>query len=142
MRRWLDDRIGSESGANAVEFALLAPVVFLILFGTIYGGWAWNTQQTLTHAARDGARFAATLPGAPDSEWVEDVKQRTVEAAHGVNVTDDDVSVALQNAGPDDVRAVVRVEHDFVAMVPLLPANWSGMTLSAEGIARYEPEDG
>jgi Flp pilus assembly protein TadG len=53
MWRWLGARFASESGANAVEFGLLAPIVFAILLGGIYGGWAWNNQQTLTHAARE-----------------------------------------------------------------------------------------
>lgn len=138
MRTCLRDRLRSESGANAVEFALLAPIVFMILFGTIYGGWAWNNQQTLTHAARDGARFAATLPGAPSATWESEVEERTKDAAHGLDRDDLTVEVVYNDDDPDDPRVTVHIETPFVATVPLLPAAWSGMTLGSNAVARYE----
>jgi Flp pilus assembly protein TadG len=57
-RIWRD-----EQGAAAVEFGLILPVVLLILFGTIEFGRAWNVRQTLTDAAREGARVAAVGNG-------------------------------------------------------------------------------
>jgi hypothetical protein len=55
-----------EDGASAVEFAILAPIVFGILFGTLTGGFAWNSQQQITHAAREAARFGATTVAGED----------------------------------------------------------------------------
>jgi hypothetical protein len=55
-----------EDGASAVEFAILAPLVFAILFGTLTGGFAWNSQQQITHAAREAARFGATTVAGTD----------------------------------------------------------------------------
>lgn len=49
----------SERGAVAVEFALLAPVLIMLLFGIMEFGRAYNTQITLTSAAREGARVMA-----------------------------------------------------------------------------------
>lgn len=49
----------SERGAVAVEFALLAPVLILILLGIMEFGRAYNTQITLSNAAREGARVMA-----------------------------------------------------------------------------------
>lgn len=46
----------SERGAAAVEFALLAPILVMILFGIVEFGRAYNTQLTLTTAAREGLR--------------------------------------------------------------------------------------
>ena len=48
-----------ERGATAVEFALLLPVLLLLLFGIVDFGRALNAQITLTQAAREGARLAA-----------------------------------------------------------------------------------
>jgi Flp pilus assembly protein TadG len=45
-----------DSGAAAVEFALLVPLLMLILLGIIDFGRAFNIQQTLTQAAREGVR--------------------------------------------------------------------------------------
>ena len=70
-----------QSGANAVEFALLLPILIVLLFGILYGGLAYNRSLALTQSAREGARFAATLPGAVDgtsldSGWFDTVVER------------------------------------------------------------------
>lgn len=49
----------TERGAVAVEFALLAPVLIMILLGIIEFGRAYNVQVTLTNAAREGVRSMA-----------------------------------------------------------------------------------
>jgi hypothetical protein len=50
-------KLRSESGAAAVEFALLLPVLMLILFGIIEFGLALHQQAILTNASREGARL-------------------------------------------------------------------------------------
>ena len=54
-------RRNSESGAAAVEFALILPVLLLLVFGIIEFGFIFNRWVTVTHAAREGVRvFALT----------------------------------------------------------------------------------
>ena len=50
---------GSDRGAAAVEFALVFPVLILVLIGIIEYGAVFNTQLMLTSAAREGARTMA-----------------------------------------------------------------------------------
>ena len=47
-----------QDGAPAVEFALLLPLLVLLLFGLIQFGIAFNTKIQATNAAREGARMA------------------------------------------------------------------------------------
>lgn len=49
----------SERGAVAVEFALLAPVLIMLLLGIMEFGRAYNVQISLTSAAREGVRNMA-----------------------------------------------------------------------------------
>ena len=49
----------SERGAVAVEFAILLPLLLMLVLGTIEFGRAYNAQITLTNAARDGVRVMA-----------------------------------------------------------------------------------
>lgn len=49
----------TERGAVAVEFAILAPVLIMILMGIMEFGRVYNTQATLTNAAREGVRVMA-----------------------------------------------------------------------------------
>lgn len=51
--------LNSDRGSVAVEFALLVPVLFLILFGIINFGVLMYNQAVITNAAREGARWAA-----------------------------------------------------------------------------------
>ena len=45
-------------GAAAVEFAIVAPIFFMLVFGMIEFGRALMVQQVLTNASREGARVA------------------------------------------------------------------------------------
>jgi len=49
----------SERGAVAVEFAILAPVLIMLLMGIMEFGRAYNAQVSLTNAAREGVRVMA-----------------------------------------------------------------------------------
>jgi Flp pilus assembly protein TadG len=56
MKRAL--RLGDEHGASAVEFALTAPIFFLMIFGIITFGLMLWTQFGLQHGAEMAARCA------------------------------------------------------------------------------------
>ena len=49
------------SGQALVEFALVVPIFLLLVIGVIEFGRAWNLQQTITDAAREGARRAVVF---------------------------------------------------------------------------------
>lgn len=51
-------RLG-ESGAAAVEFALILPLLLLFLFGVVQFGFLFSVYNTMVHAAREGARGMA-----------------------------------------------------------------------------------
>jgi Flp pilus assembly protein TadG len=50
---------GPDDGAAAVEFAVILPLLVLLLGGIIDFGFAFNAQISLTHAAREGVRVEA-----------------------------------------------------------------------------------
>lgn len=47
-----------ERGVVSVEFAILLPLIVLILVGLIEAGHLWHLQHTITNASREGARAA------------------------------------------------------------------------------------
>ena len=49
----------SERGAVAVEFAILAPVLVMLLLGIMEFSRAYNAQASLSAAAREGVRVMA-----------------------------------------------------------------------------------
>lgn len=57
LRKLLQD-VG-ESGAALVEFTVIAPVFFLLVFGIIEFGSIFSLQNTMMNAAREAARSMA-----------------------------------------------------------------------------------
>jgi Flp pilus assembly protein TadG len=55
-------RLASQRGAQLVEFALVLPVLLLVLAGILDMGFLFKDYQVVTNAAREGARMAS-LPG-------------------------------------------------------------------------------
>jgi Flp pilus assembly protein TadG len=95
----------ADRGAAAVEFALLLPLLLLIVLGIVDFGRILNAQVTLTQAAREGARLVAL--GQPN------VPGRTQAAATPLSP----VGVSIQSAcaagaGPAS-NGVVQTSYSF-----------------------------
>jgi Flp pilus assembly protein TadG len=90
----------AERGASAVEFALIVPVVILLLMGTVSTGLSYNDHVSLTNAAREGARYGAAAD-ITSSSWATSVQTRVQEVyfnAAGTAPTDNQVCVQLVKA--------------------------------------------
>jgi Flp pilus assembly protein TadG len=60
-------RVRGERGTAAVEFALLLPVLLLILFGVIEWGKVFSQVEVYNGMAREGARCAAVQQAQADA---------------------------------------------------------------------------
>lgn len=65
MTARIRDALRRDSGAAAVEFALLLPIFVMLVFGVISTGLALWRHISDVQAARDAARYGATLPVNP-----------------------------------------------------------------------------
>jgi Flp pilus assembly protein TadG len=111
MSQWrFSGRGARDRGAAAVEFALVLPLLLLIVFGIIDFGRALNAQITLTQAAREGARLAAL--GQPG------VVSRTQSAATGLSPVSVSVTSCPAGAGPAD-NATVTASYTFSFITPV-----------------------
>ena len=68
-------------GAALVEFVVVLPRFLAIAFGVLTGGAAYNQKLAITNAAREGARYGATLP--PSGAWLQSVKSTVIGSASG-----------------------------------------------------------
>lgn len=77
-----------DSGAAAVEFALLFPIFMILVLGTIAGGIAFSKQLTVTQAAREASRYGATydvtVAGGIDP-WLQAVRTAARQAVGNKN---------------------------------------------------------
>ncbi len=80
-------RRGDHRGAALVELALALPLIVMLIVGMVSAGVAYNHQLSLTHAAREGGRYAATLPVVPNfaniDAWLNEVATQVVNDATG-----------------------------------------------------------
>jgi Flp pilus assembly protein TadG len=64
-----------------VEFALVVPIFLLLVIGVIEFGRAWNLQQTITDAAREGARRAVVFDPTLTVAEVQTAVKAKIQAA-------------------------------------------------------------
>ena len=81
-------RLPSDRGAAAVEFALVMPVLLMLVVGIAEFGRAYNVQTTLSGAAREGVRVMA-VENDPAA-----ARAATKSAALPVSLTDSQISVS------------------------------------------------
>jgi Flp pilus assembly protein TadG len=122
-------------GVAAVEFAIVAPIFFMLIIGIIEIGRAMMVQQVLINASRVGARRAVTL-----SSNQQAVIDAVVEYSNGVGVSGVEVAVSTNPATALAGQPItVSAEIDF-SQVTWLPAPWfmGGKNLTATSVMRKE----
>jgi hypothetical protein len=74
-----------ERGAVLVEMALLLPLIMSLLLGTFTGGDAYFRKISLVDAAREGARYGASLkvPSGGLAAWRQVVAARVADLSGG-----------------------------------------------------------
>ena len=75
-----------ERGAQLVEFALVAPLLILLLFGIIEFGWLFAQMNEIRHVAQEGARWGAVSHPDVDGVAGEDWGDLTARACGAANL--------------------------------------------------------
>ncbi len=65
----------TQGGAAAVEFALILPILLILLLGTIEGSLAMYDKAVITNASREGARAAIVARNVPldDAQLIQKI---------------------------------------------------------------------
>jgi Flp pilus assembly protein TadG len=127
----------SQEGTAAVEFAIILPILLLILAGLIDFGWGFYWKHTVTNASRAGARYAslANYPSGTRTPYTDGQIQTLVTTAYG---SDLGVSVTGSNtAGATRSVTVTKTMSYFVSGIliscgvnlPATIANTTSMTM-------------
>jgi hypothetical protein len=144
---WLPKRgAGCQSGQRGqalVEFALMLPLLLIVLFLVVDFGVGLTRWIAITNAAREGARLGAV--GADEA----DIRLKAVDTSDGI-LSSGDVQVGFLDAdgsgeiGPGD-SVVVDVDYDYNLITPLghfLTVAFNPLTLSACSDMRVEQSTG
>ena len=136
-----------ERGAAAVEFAIVATIFFMLVFGIIDFGFAFHSWNNAVNAAREGARLAAV-----DSNTT-DITNRVVNSATGLDPTKMTIQLQCSHNGGsfaacpagaswvagDIVR--VNVDYQYSMLTPIgsfVPGLGTSLTLHSSSESRFE----
>ena len=127
----------SESGASAVEFAILLPLLMMIVFGIIEFGLALYQQAVLTNASREGARLGIV-------QSIPSITIAQIDATIDTYLTN--AGITPGNVGRNIVPGAVTgapvsvgltLPYTFVVL-PGLTSVAPTITLSAQTVMRHE----
>lgn len=112
-------RIG---GQGLLEFALIAPIFIILLFGMIEFGRAWMTKNILTGAAREAVRIYAVIPY--DNVIAE---TRAVNILSSAGLDSSRWTISIYSDPTDNTIMRTDVTYNFpvfiVGLIPGLPTN-------------------
>jgi len=106
------------SGQAIVEFALVLPILLLLMVGILEFARAWNLHQALTDATREGARRAAVAdPKMDDQDSVKAAVWRGISQA-GYDPQAAGASYSVTITGPwkttgENINVDVRFPYRF-----------------------------
>ena len=112
-------RLREDAGAALVEYALILPLLLLLVFGMLDFGRAFNYWIDTTHLANEAARFAAVDNDPSDSgdspAWIRDQADTEELRTGGTDSIDNplEVCIAYPEGRPtagDPVEVVVKTE--------------------------------
>ena len=108
-RHWQQD---SESGAAVVEFALVIPLLLLILCGIFDLGNLYFQMDLVNNAARQGARLAAV------NDSTSSAINTAIQQSYGNNLT----AVTSPASPTSGSNVTVTVTSNVTIMTPLISA--------------------
>jgi Flp pilus assembly protein TadG len=126
-------------GAAAVEFAIVAPIFFLMVFGLIEFGRAVMVQQVLTNAAREGARVGVLDSPTPTAGLVNTTVTNYLQNAgiSGATVTINPTEPTTAGYGAT-VTVTVQIPFKNVSWLPAPMFIGTNTQLKASTVMRRE----
>ncbi|MGH7258054.1 MAG: TadE/TadG family type IV pilus assembly protein, partial [Nitrospiraceae bacterium] len=126
-----------ERGAAAVEFAILLPVLMLILFGIIEFGMVMYSREIITNASREGARTGIVQATAkPTAGQIQTVVTNYLT---GTGIDPNQVTINITGVGlaaPNTLTVTVAYPYNF--FVPALLGLGNSINLTGQTVMRHE----
>lgn len=125
-----------ERGAAAVEFAIVLPLLVLVLFGIVEFSLMYNRQQALHAAAREGARVASieTSTQSAITAAVDGALSGTsFSSSRTITISPNNTQPCLNNVGN---TVTVMVQADSNVDIPV----WQNITIGLTGEAQFRCE--
>jgi Flp pilus assembly protein TadG len=131
---------GAESGQAAVEFAIVLPLLLILIIAIFEFGRAWEIYHAVTDAARLGARSAVVADPVTTQDSVYAIVRRALARA-AVDPAGATITLTGWRTGTGTPATVtIQVPYRFVFLRPFL--QWStsraAITLTSTFVMRNE----
>jgi Flp pilus assembly pilin Flp len=110
--------VADRAGAGAVEFAIVAPLLFALLFACLELGWAIQCGSSVRTEVQQAARGLIINPGMSAADLKKKVEQRL----QGLPITGFDLSVAEEWINGNARVQRVTWTYEYAMAMPLVPA--------------------
>lgn len=136
--------IKDEQGQAMVEFALVVPLLVLILVSVMYYGRAFNYWNDETHLTAEAARFAA-VNRKPDPTSGLSLQQQIKAQADAADLRGATAQVCItfpngtSNQG-DPVRVAMTFPFSWIPLISAKNGGVASTTLSASTVMRLEAQ--
>lgn len=112
--------VESDRGQALVEFALVVPLLLMLVIGIFEFGRAWNVYQVLTEAARAGARAAVVADAGVSEDSVFATIRHTLSRA-GLDPSSANISLTGWRSGTGTPASVtIQFPYRFVFLRPFM----------------------
>ena len=119
----------NEQGSSAVEFALVLPLLVMVVLGIVQFGLLYSAKLTLDHAVREGAR-AAILPDAT----IGDVKGHVADSGKAIDLKPGKVTAVACNEG--NAGETVKIQAEHVVPMDMAIVKFGAITLQSTAALR------
>jgi Flp pilus assembly protein TadG len=110
---------GTRGAASALEFAVVAPLFFLLIFGLVEFGRCLMVQHLLTNAARQGCRVAVI-----EGKTTADVTTTVNNLLSGQGISGATTTVQVNGATADASTAGPGDRIDVYVSIPAATTSW------------------
>jgi len=146
MKRGAFRRVRDQRGAIAVEFAIIVPVLILLVLGIIEFGFGYHAWDATQNAAREGARLGAVSPDVAEIEarvrgTTSFLNQSQLQVTIECGITGGAFGACPAASSWDEgdiVRVTVEYTYDFITPLPNFVGLGAQMDLESIAEARFE----
>ncbi|MBS8266579.1 pilus assembly protein [Mesobacillus boroniphilus] len=122
----------SEKGQSLVEFALVLPLLVLLLFGIVDFARIFHVYLTMDHAGREAARAASI--GKDDTT----IKSVAVGDGASINLTEGNVLITPEGTRTSGTDVVITINYSINFLTPVIGNIIGEVNLTDKTVMRIE----
>jgi hypothetical protein len=128
----------NEKGQSLVEFALVVPLLLLLVIGIAEFGRAWMTKNIMTGAAREAVRILAVKPPWPGGMTPLN-RAKNILNSSNIFTADSNIIIMIDDS-TENTPVSVTIQYDFPVLIVGFIPGLNGVTIPLESTTTMRKE--